>query len=366
MRAWGHARRAPPRPAVRRHPARAARLPARVDRARDRRPRGRRRRGRPAGRGGRRRGPGPHGVGHGRRLDRGLAPPPARRRDVVRRRGGAVGGARAGALRALRGAPRCSTRATRPASHRCRARCWRSLPGRWPATSGCGRAGRCRTRGSTSWRFDHEPLPAGRALGAPPLLRVRLVRHRLSGRPPAHHHSLSSLPSIARRCVREQVSQKARRRPFSTAVVQVRVSASGACVPQNVARDGVAHAGRRLLRNAPGRPRAGYDVTVTSYPARAVRLTRDQGESGPDDGDRSDQIARARARRACCAACSALRLMRRARASWWPRRISLRLSQARGHLCAREFFVHEIHVVASISVGLHEMCGSCTSSVGRR
>ena len=37
---------------------------------------------------------------------------------------------------------------------------------------------------------------------------------------------------MARRWVREQVSQKARRRPFSTEVVQVRVSPSGAWVPQ--------------------------------------------------------------------------------------------------------------------------------------
>jgi len=37
---------------------------------------------------------------------------------------------------------------------------------------------------------------------------------------------------MARRWVREQVSQKARRRPFSTDVVQVRVSPSGAWVPQ--------------------------------------------------------------------------------------------------------------------------------------
>jgi hypothetical protein len=31
----------------------------------------------------------------------------------------------------------------------------------------------------------------------------------------------------------------------------------------------------------------------------------------------------------------------------------VRLSQARGHLRACEFFMHEIHVVPSISVGLH-------------
>ncbi len=37
---------------------------------------------------------------------------------------------------------------------------------------------------------------------------------------------------MARRLLREQLSQKVRRRPFSTAVVQVRVSDSGAWVPQ--------------------------------------------------------------------------------------------------------------------------------------
>ena len=48
-----------------------------------------------------------------------------------------------------------------------------------------------------------------------------------------HHQALSSLPSIARRCSREHVSQKRRRRPFSTAVVQVRVFPSSAsCRPQ--------------------------------------------------------------------------------------------------------------------------------------
>jgi hypothetical protein len=31
----------------------------------------------------------------------------------------------------------------------------------------------------------------------------------------------------------------------------------------------------------------------------------------------------------------------------------LRLSQARGHLCAGQAFVHEIHGVTSVSVGLH-------------
>ncbi len=34
----------------------------------------------------------------------------------------------------------------------------------------------------------------------------------------------------------------------------------------------------------------------------------------------------------------------------------MRLSQARGHLCAREFFLHEIHGCTSVRVGLHVCC----------
>ena len=50
----------------------------------------------------------------------------------------------------------------------------------------------------------------------------------------AHHHSLSSLPSIARRFSREHRSQNTRGRPCSTAVVQVSgiPSASGPTAPQ--------------------------------------------------------------------------------------------------------------------------------------
>ena len=48
-----------------------------------------------------------------------------------------------------------------------------------------------------------------------------------------HQNSLSSLPSIARRWVREHSSQYRRIRPFSTAVVHVSVFASsGSCRPQ--------------------------------------------------------------------------------------------------------------------------------------
>lgn len=138
----------------------------------------------------------------------------------------------------------------------CRGRWWRSLPGRWPATSRPGRGGGAP---HVAHLVALRPRAAARrpTLVAAPLLRVRLVRHRLSDRATtAHHHSLSSLPSIARRCVREQVSQKTRRRPFSTAVVHVRVSASGACVPQN-AHVTVSLTRARLLRKALERPRAG-------------------------------------------------------------------------------------------------------------
>ena len=61
------------------------------------------------------------------------------------------------------------------------------------------------------------------AVAGAPGLRLRLgpAVGAGSSRLAAHHHSLSSLDSIARRCSREQVSQKTRFRPFSTAVVQV-------------------------------------------------------------------------------------------------------------------------------------------------
>src|SRR5690349_24236611 len=44
----------------------------------------------------------------------------------------------------------------------------------------------------------------------------------------------------------------------------------------------------------------------------------------------------------------------------------LRLSQARGHLRACEFFMHEIHVVPSISVGLHRWWFLYSSEVTER
>ena len=48
----------------------------------------------------------------------------------------------------------------------------------------------------------------------------------------SHHHSLSSLPSIARRWSREHLSQKTSLRPRSTAVVQVIDASPSTVVPQ--------------------------------------------------------------------------------------------------------------------------------------
>lgn len=63
-------------------------------------------------------------------------------------------------------------------------------------------------------------------------LRLRLGQHARcglvapSGYSGDYQYSLSSLPSIARRCSREQLSQNSRRRPFSTELVQVSVTDS--------------------------------------------------------------------------------------------------------------------------------------------
>ncbi len=74
--------------------------------------------------------------------------------------------------------------------------------------------------------------PAGApGVGASPALRLRVGRGALLTR--SYHHSLSSLPSIARRFSREHTSQYRRCRPFSTEVVQVRaVASSSARRPQ--------------------------------------------------------------------------------------------------------------------------------------
>ena len=195
---------------VRRPAARAARLPARLARARGRRARRRGGRARSRRRGRDQRGPGTPGLGHGRRLVRRLAAPPAGRRAALRRRGrpwvapgvGPCGGA---------WPPRCSTTAHRAATgSRCRGRCSPWPPAAVARDLAAWSRGELPLTWLTSWRVDHEPLPRGATLAAPPLLRLRLVRHRLSRRRligAGHHHSLSSLLSIARRWVREQVSQ---------------------------------------------------------------------------------------------------------------------------------------------------------------
>ncbi len=95
-----------------------------------------------------------------------------------------------------------------------------------------------------------------------------------------HHHSESSLDSIARRCSREQVSQKVRGRPFSTAMVQVRVVASSsACLPQKSQVFTPAYAYVSVSRTtSPKRSeaqinKAGYDEW-SSYPASVVTAIR--------------------------------------------------------------------------------------------
>ena len=106
-----------------------------------------------------------------------------------------------------------------------RHRCGRPSPirrcARWPwrgrcATSPPARRAGCRPRGRPRWRLgraaaDRHDVPP------PPPLRLRLGRGpRRPGRRPrgpcpgglsGHQYSLSSLPSIARRCSREQLSQ---------------------------------------------------------------------------------------------------------------------------------------------------------------
>jgi hypothetical protein len=39
----------------------------------------------------------------------------------------------------------------------------------------------------------------------------------------------------------------------------------------------------------------------------------------------------------------------------------VRLSQALGHLCAGQVFMHELHLVAPVLVSVHGMCGSVSS-----
>ena len=85
-------------------------------------------------------------------------------------------------------------------------------------------------------------------MGPSPPLRLLLaagLARRLGG---GYQNSLSSLPSIARRFLREQVSQKLRRRPCSTEIVHVSVAApSGSWRPQKsqvIIRASVRRAGR--------------------------------------------------------------------------------------------------------------------------
>ena len=70
---------------------------------------------------------------------------------------------------------------------------------------------------------------------------------------------------MARRWVREQASQKARRRPFSTEVVQVRVSPSGAWVPQKSHVTVSLTLPRLPPSLSPQISTSRYVVTVTTY-----------------------------------------------------------------------------------------------------
>ena len=93
------------------------------------------------------------------------------------------------------------SRRTPSGTRRCSTSAW---PGRC-ATSYAGSTGEPPAPGRR--RVDRHRRPRGHParLAAPPALRLRLGRS--AGLTGGHHHSLSSLPSMARRCSREQVSQ---------------------------------------------------------------------------------------------------------------------------------------------------------------
>ena len=304
----------------------------------------------------------PPGLGHGRRVVRRLAAARAGGRAARRRRRRPVGRARRRTVRAVRGRRGARRGRSRCTGQRSRGRCSRSPPERSPATSPRGRGASCRTRGSrrgASTTSRCPPRDAGSATptaaapgstrgstpadrGGSPPLAVELALHRPQvgaragvavGAPPAvldRGRPREGLRPRAPGCRRSRTS-RGRSRLEAT--------------PARRGREGAGHPGMAASR---------YVVTVTTYRLAVCAHPRSGREpSRGQVGLGTRQIARARARRACCAACSALRLIRRARASWWPRRSSLRLSQARGHLRACQFFMHEIHVVSSISVGLH-------------
>ena len=95
----------------------------------------------------------------------------------------------------------------------------------------------------------HRGAVAARGVGAVPADPHRVAARLRRRRTEHYHQALSSLPSIARRCSREQRSQNTLVRPFSTDVVQVSgVSSPGAVAPQ---KSQVAGTSPHYARNAP-------------------------------------------------------------------------------------------------------------------
>ncbi len=162
----------------------------------------------------------------------------------------------------------------------------------------------------------------------------------------AHHHSLSSLLSMARRCSREQRSQNQVWRPRSVAEVQVSGGGSlSAVAPQKeqltmratyAAAATTARAGRR------GRPPAGSERDVG--PGRWL-LSRDQSD-GRSDGTGQGES---------CLCSGTLGLAGQAPGGGQlvlPSRRA-RLLQARGYVRSRQVFLNQVHCIAPIKGLVH-------------
>ena len=201
---------------------------------------------------------------------------------AVRRRGRTVGRARARPVRAVRG--RRGARRGRPGTavpDVPRAAAGAGRRRRRPATSAPGRAASCRTRGSRRGASTTSRCPPRGAGSATPTAGATGSR-RPEPRGP-HHHSLSSLPSMARRWVREHdvavgtpASALDRGRPRQGLGLR-RLRAA------EVAGHGLAHALEATPAATPRglraeMPTSRYVVTRDDVPARGVVLTRDQGE----------------------------------------------------------------------------------------
>lgn len=167
---------------------------------------------------------------------------------------------------------------------------------------------------------------------------------------------------MARRWVREQSGQNRRCRPFSTATVQVRASAGlpgSPTRPQKSQVTGWSSATgstvvpempwieevvQRPSRNRRGRVRR---VVVPGLSPRLLVLTA--GRAGPAVVSQGASESESRLLRGLLG----LAAEPAGQEQLVPLTPRSRLSQARGHLRPREFFVHEIHVSASVPVGLH-------------